>query len=151
MLRLSPLRFVLFCLLFAPSLCNPFSVALQLARVDSPLSLVTHVVGQTVGYGQQLFVIATKSRAVRELFDSIEELKLCVQHPSMRKKKWWWSEEQATRDTSGCITGPLRAAAAMYLIRVNVMEWLVGDFSCAEKSRGGWATRTRAGRKAKSY
>lgn len=84
----------------------------------------------------QSFVITTKSRAVLELFSGINEFKNCLQDPAS-KVQWKW-RRTSKRDKSGCVVGPLRAIAAVYLLKADIHQWFVGSFMVEREGKGKW-------------
>eukprot|EP00177_Eucheuma_denticulatum_P004737 GFKZ01008612.1.p3 GENE.GFKZ01008612.1~~GFKZ01008612.1.p3 ORF type:complete len:154 (-),score=11.25 GFKZ01008612.1:859-1299(-) len=134
-MRCTPLLPLLLVLLLpSPTTSNALSTALaNLSPTDTPLSLLAHTATMLSGHGNALFVTLTKSRAVSELFRSIEELQHCLQSPdAAQSQRWWgiklwpWASERK-RDPSGCVIGPLRAVAAVYLVRANIAEWITAE------------------------
>lgn len=113
---------VLICLLIPLTLANPLAAVWDVARMQGPWSLASHVAGAALGYGHQVFMMGAKSRAIKELFEGVNEVKECIAEPP--EPRWRWRGAKRRRDRSGCVTGPIRAAAAFYLIRTNMHKWI---------------------------
>lgn len=145
-MRLRPpllsLLLLLFLLFPSRAASNPLSAAVQLARLGHPLSIISHVASQTLGYGHQFFIIATKSRAVGELFLGIDEVKACLQDPASRTQ--WWGRRNLKRDKSGCVIGLLRTTAAAYLIKTDLHRWLTGDYVVENVKNRKWKQYSKA-------
>lgn len=115
--------FLALCLVFAVSSANPLAAAWQVARMAGPWTVASHVASAALGYGHQVFLIGAKSRAIKELFEGVNEVKQCISEPP--EPRWRWRRvAPRRRDVSGCVTGPVRAAAAFYLIKTNMHAWL---------------------------
>lgn len=138
MRRLSTL--VLLCLFFPLTLANPLSMVWDVARMQGPWALASHVAGAALGYGHQVFMMGAKSRAIKELFEGVNEVKECIAEPP--ESSFRWRRKPRRRDRSGCVTGPVRAAAAFYLIRTNMHKWIWPQIYLHEeaKQHGGAVT-----------